>query len=120
MTVDSNPNYDPGFLNSPGKGQSAGNPLAPVYIESLGIVKDLSVYQNIYGRVINSEIGYTLGSSGAFTNDGFFVQPPGAFQQDVSFASTIAVAQCIIMDGQCFKPTVINTISGPHLVLAVY
>ena len=120
MTVTSDSNYDPGFLNSPGKGQSAANPLAPVYFESLGIVQDLSVYQNFYGRTINAETGYTLGQSGAFTADGFFVSPPGVFENDVSFASNITVAQCIIMGGQCFKPTVINTISGPHLVLAAY
>jgi hypothetical protein len=118
--VKSNPNYDPGFLNSPGKGQNAGNPLAPVYIESLGVVSDLSVYQNIYGRTMNADVGFTLGMSGAFTKSGFFAQPPGVFESDITFAKNITVGQCIIMDGQCFKPTVINTISGPHLVLAAY
>jgi hypothetical protein len=116
--ANSNPNYDPGFLNSPGKGQNAGNPLAPVYIESLGVVSDLSVYQNIYGRTMNADVGFTLGMSGAFTKGGFFVQPPGVFESDVSFASNITVGQCIVMGGQCFKPKLINTISGSHLVLA--
>lgn len=118
--ADSNPNYDPGFLNSPGKGQSAANPLAPVYVESLGVVSDLSVYQNVYGRTINADVGFTLGLDGAFSASGFFVKPPGVFESDVSFAANITVGQCIIMGGQCFKPTVINTISGSHLVLAAY
>jgi hypothetical protein len=118
--TESNPNYDPGFLNSPGKGQSAANPLAPVYVESLGVVSDLSVYQNVYGRTINAETGFTLGLDGAFTGSGFFAKPPGVFESDVSFLSSITVEKCIIMGGQCFKPTIINTSSGSHLVLAAY
>jgi hypothetical protein len=120
MAVDSNPNYDPGFLNSPGKGQSAANPLAPTVVESMAVVKDFSVYQNIYGNTINAQTGFTIGSNGAFTGSGFFAQPPGVFESDISFESNITVAGCIVMGGQCFKPTVINTISGPHLVLAAY
>jgi hypothetical protein len=116
----SNSNYDPGFLNSPGKGQSAANPLAPVYMESLGVVSDLSVYQNVYGRTINADLGFTLGLSGAFTGDGFFIQPPGVFESDVSFSRSIFVSKCIYMDGQCFKPKVIRADSGSHLVLAAY
>lgn len=112
--------YDPGFLNSPGKGQSASNPLAPVFLESLGIVQDLSVYQNVYAKTFNADVGYTLGTSAAINPVGFFVGPPGAFESDVVFEKNISVAQCVFVGAQCFKPTVINTISGPHLVLAVY
>lgn len=118
--ANSNPNYDPGFLNSPGKGQSAANPLAPVYIESLGVVSDLSVYQNVYGRTLNADVGFTLGLNSAFTNDGFFVDPPGEFKSNVSFAKNIAVGRCIIMDDLCFKPKIIRADSGTHLVLAAY
>ena len=112
--AESNPSYDPGFLNSPGKGQSAANPLAPTYVESLGVVSDLSVYQNVYGRTLNASVGFTLGLSGAFTASGFFVQPPGVFEKDVSFQSDavfqtdISVGRYVFVQGIRFVPTFVR------------
>lgn len=127
MTTYSDENYDPGFLNSPGKGQSVTNPLAPAFFQSLGVVSDVSVYGSIFaGQTVNSEVGYTLGTDNFFGKDGFSVSAPGvfrkdcSFQEDVNISMNLTVGGVIIMGGQRFKPTVINTISGPHLVLAAY
>jgi hypothetical protein len=123
----SNPNYDPGFLNSPGKGQSPSNPLAPIYIQSLGVVSDLSVYQNIFSAgSVNSDVGFTLGLDNFFSKVGFQVSPPGMFQspimfeQNVTFSQNVLIGGVIIMGGQAFKPTTIQADSGTHLVLAAY
>jgi hypothetical protein len=114
MTATFTQDYDPGFLNVPGFGQSAQNPLAPVFYQSMGVVQDLTVYQSIYGtQAIHAGEAFILGGS-KFTASGFNMQPPGTFQDTVSFSKPV------IVEGMTFKPTVINTISGPHLVLAVY
>ena len=106
--------YDPGFLNVPGFGQSATNPLAPVFYQSMGIVQDLTVYQSIYGtQSIHAGEAFILGDS-QFTGSEFSVATHGKFQDTVTFDKPL------IVEGMTFKPTVINTISGPHLVLAVY
>lgn len=133
MTVYSNENYDPGFLNSPGKGQSSTNPLAPVYMESLGVVKDLSAYGNMFaGGTINADVGFTLGLENFLSKDGFKVSTPGMFGSNVDFQENVTinmnadvggnlgVGGSIIMRGARFRPKIIRTISGPHLVLAAY
>lgn len=133
MTVYSNENYDPGFINSPGKGQSPTNPLAPVFIESIGVVSDLSTYGNIFaGGTINSDVGFTIGLDNFLSKTGFQISPSGLFQSDVDFSqdvnigmnatvgSNLTVGGRIIMNGASFRPKVIRTISGNHLVLAAY
>lgn len=113
--------YDPGFPNYPGKGQSPTNPLAPMFIDSLGVVKDLSVYKNIFsGGTINADVGFTLGLDNFFGKSGFQAGQPGLFKEDIYLEKDIIIAGSIIMGGQRFTPKVINTISGPHLVLAAY
>lgn len=121
MTALSDENYYPGFLNNPGKGQSPANPLAPVFMQSLGIVDDLSVYGNVFsGGTINSDVGFTIGLENFFGKDGFQAGQPGLFKEDIYLEKDIIIAGSIIMGGQRFTPKVINTISGPHLVLAAY
>jgi hypothetical protein len=106
--------YDPGFVNVPGFGQSATNPMAPVFYLSLGVVQDLTVYQSLYAtQKVSAGEEFILGES-RFTTDGFEVQPPGTFHQTVRFDKPIVV------EGITFRPKVIRTISGDHLVLAAY
>jgi hypothetical protein len=117
----SDKNYDPGGLNNPGKGQSPANPLAPVFMKSLGIVDDLSVYSNVFaGGTINSDVGFTLGLDNFFGGEGFQVGVPGVFKEDVVIEKDLYVGHAIIMKGLAFKPKRIKTISGVHLVLAAY
>ena len=50
-----------------------------------------------------------------------FTARPQVFCKEVDMLSTLTVVPPeITVGGQTFKPTVIETISGPHLVLAVY
>lgn len=115
------PNYDPGFPNYPGKGQGPTNPLSPLFVKSLGIIDDLSVYRNIFSSgTINSKVGFTLGLSNFFGSDGFQVQPSGTFKDDITLEKDIVVGGSIIMNGRSFRPKVISTESGSHLVLAAY
>lgn len=60
MTLYSDANYDPGFLNTPGKGQSMVNPLAPCFYYTLGVTTDVTIQENLYvGLTINVGIGLT-------------------------------------------------------------
>lgn len=106
--------YDPGFLNVPGFGQSATNPLAPVFYRSLGVVENLSVYQSIYGtKEIVAGEAFVLGQS-RFAGSGFDVKPPGTFEDTVTFQVPIVV------EGVSFRPTLISYRGESHLVLAAY
>jgi hypothetical protein len=106
--------YDPGFVNVPGFGQSATNPMAPVFYQSLGVVQDLTVYQSLYAtQKVTAGEEFTLGES-RFTTDGFEMHPPGTFRQTVRFDKPI------IVEGIAFRPKLIRTISGDHIVLAAY
>lgn len=50
-----------------------------------------------------------------------FMPRPYNFCEDVTIQGDLTVVPSrITVGGQTFTPTVINTISGPHLVLAVY
>jgi hypothetical protein len=112
--------YDPGFVNVPGFGQSATNPLAPVFYQSLGVVEDLTVYESLYAaQKVSAGEEFNLGPS-RFTRDGFEVHPPGTFLQTVRFAQTATFDQPIVVQGIRFRPKVIRTISGNHTVLAAY
>jgi hypothetical protein len=112
--------YDPGFVNAPGFGQSATNPMAPVFYQSLGVVQDLTVYQSLYAtQKVSAGEEFTLGES-RFTTDGFEVHPPGVFLQTVRFNQTATFDKPIVVGGIAFRPKIIRTISGNHLVLAAY
>lgn len=116
-----NPSYDPGRPNYPGTGQSPTNPMPPVFFQSLGVVEDLSTYRNIFsGGTVNSQKGFTLGLKTFFGTGGFQLGQPGSFTEDVVLEKNITIGGSIFMGGNEFKPKVINTISGPHLVLAAY
>lgn len=128
-------NYDVGHLNVPGFGQSVTNPLAPVFYDSLGVAKDLSVYNNIYAsKTINAGVAFTLGKS-VLTLDGFNVAVPtnfqgntnfeksSNFQSDVSIQNSLNVldttsTQRIVVGGIEFVPKVVLGFNGAFLVLA--
>lgn len=121
MTITPNPNYDPGNPNYSGKGQSPTNPSPPVFFQSLGVVEDFSVYRNIFsGGTVNAQRGFTLGLNTYCGLDDFQVSQGGTFKEDIKLEKDLTVGGSIIMGGREFRPQVINTISGPHLVLAAY
>lgn len=121
MTVLPDPNYDSGRPNYPGTGQSPTNPMPPVFIESLGVVTDLSVYQNIFaGQTVNAKEGFTVGLSTFIGTDIFQFGQTGSFTQNVVLGKNIYIGGNIYVGGVKFKPKVIKTESGKHLVLAAY
>lgn len=93
-----NENYDPGFLNVQGFGQSATNPLAPVYYQAMGIVKDLSVYQSAYVTdTVNAGVSVVVGGS-SLSQTGFEVSVPSNFQQSVNFDQTVSCQQPVFVE----------------------
>ncbi len=109
--------YDPGFLNVPGFGQSATNPLAPVFYESLGIVSDLSVYNSIYAaNTINANVAFSIGGT-KLSQTGFSVSVPTNFSKVVDIASTLST-KSLVVAGKTFKPTRIKADNGTFTVLA--
>jgi hypothetical protein len=127
--TDYNADYDPGFPVYQGFGQSATNPLAPVYYQSLGIVNDLSVYNSIYAaRSVSADISFSVGDS-LLSKDLFSVGVPTNFlrtvncQQPVNCGSTLRVNSItntdrLIVAGREFKPARIVTQNGSFTVLA--
>lgn len=110
MTKYSDPNYDPGFLNSPGKGQSVGNPLAPSYIRTLGIAEDLSVYGDIFANgPINSNTGFTLGYNNYFSYDGFRWSSSGRFTSNITFESECYFDNQVFFDNDIYVGDFTNT-----------
>lgn len=130
-----NKNYDPGFVVSQGRGQSVTNPMPAVFFDSMGIVKDLSVYGDIYGsRNINAKDSvialksFIVGNSFISTSFATF-DTPSTFTKDVSFQSNIQVAntltvsnltntQRLIVNGKEYVETVIVALNGTFKVLA--
>jgi hypothetical protein len=119
FTVD----YDPGFPNIPGFGQSVTNPLAPVYYEALGIVKDLSVYDSIYAtRSINAGISFNIGDT-SIDLDRAIISVPTTFLRDVEIKSDltisgITITNRLIVDGIEYKERRIVGRNGTFTVLA--
>lgn len=90
MTLTNN-NYDAGFLNVPGFGQSADNPLSSVFYNSLGVVHDLSVYQSIYAtKTINAGKSFNVGTS-SLTDSSLGVGVPSTFKESVHLDKDIMV-----------------------------
>lgn len=118
-----NNDYDAGFLNVPGFGQSATNPLAPVFYESLGIVKDLSVYQSVYAtKDINAGVSFNVGDSSLSTS-GFQAAVPATFLKNVDLQKDLKVANLtttkrLIVNGREYKPTSVKANNGTFVVLA--
>lgn len=124
-----NADYDPGFLISAGFGQSATNPLAPVFYKSLGVVNDLSVYGSIYSsRSILSDVSISVGDS-LLSKELFNVNVDTNFaklvncEQPVSCEKMLRVNDItdtdrLFVGGREFKPTSITTQSGSYVVLA--
>jgi len=78
--------YDPGLLNVPGYGQSAQNPLAPVFYQSMGIVEDCTVYRSLYVTQ-NTAVGKNVEVNGNVVIKGNLqVGGPGNFGGVVSAA----------------------------------
>lgn len=117
--------YDPGFLNVPGFGQSATNPLAPVYYDSLGVVKDLSVYGSFYGaKSINAQKSFNIGDS-YVTTEGAYVTVPTTFTENVTLQKDLTVQNLtttkrLIVNGLEYRETIIVTHNGTFRVLASF
>jgi hypothetical protein len=116
-------NYDPGFLNVQGFGQSATNPLRPVYYEALGIVKDLSVYNSIYAaKTINAGLSFKVGGT-SVNLDGATIAVPTTFLRDVTIENNLTVMSItstkrLIVNGREYVPTTIVGRNGTFTVLA--
>lgn len=115
--------YDPGLLNVPGFGQSATNPLPPVYYDSLGIVKDLSVFGSLYGaNSINAKESFNIGNS-YVTTKGANVTVPATFTENVTLQRDLTVRNLtttkrLVVNGLEYKETVIVGRNGTFRVLA--
>jgi len=116
MSITFTEDYNPGFLNAPGFGQSVTNPLAPVFYDSLGVVKDLSVYQSLYAKNINAQVSIRVGKS-LFTPEGLSIDVPVTCKNDVSVEGVLGTKR-VEVDGREYIPTWISTQSGSFLVLA--
>ncbi len=119
FTVD----YDPGFPNIPGFGQSVTNPLAPVYYEALGIVKDLSVYDSIYAtRSINAGRSFNVGDT-TIDLDRAKISVPTTFLENVEIEKDLKVLDItytrrLFVNGREYRPTRIVADNGTFTVLA--
>lgn len=115
--------YDPGFLNVPGFGQSVTNPLSPVFYESLGVVKDLAIYgSSSVTRDLIVGLSATVGES-YIDLDGARIKVPVTFERDVTFERNITVAHLtttgrLIVAGKEYKATTIVAHNGTFTVLA--
>ena len=114
--------YDPGFINSPGFGQSATNPLAPVFYRSLGVVESLSVYDSIYAaNCIKANVSFSIGES-SLTRRGFVVAVPTTFLRSVTCDENIRVKAItntdrLMVDGKEYKEGTIVGRNGTFRVL---
>lgn len=130
MAAYSDKEYYPGALNNPGKGQSPANPLGSAFFQSIGVVDDLSVYSNIFsGGTINSDVGFTVGLDNFFGKEGFQVDPPGLFNNDVAFTENVTIEKNItvgiltttsrlVVNGREYKATRVVARNGTFTVLA--
>lgn len=118
-----NNDYDPGFLNVPGFGQSATNPLAPVFYDSLGVVKDLSVYSSVFAsKSVEAGESVNVGNS-RLSKDNFEVSVPVHFLEDVNLDRNLSVGGVtstnrLIVDGREYRAVSIVGENGSFTVLA--
>lgn len=115
--------YDAGFLNVPGYGQSVTNPLSPVFYDSLGIVNDLSVYQSLYAaKTVNAGVSFNVGAS-TLSVEGMEIDVPSSFKENVSLdknlkVSGISSVQRLVVDGKEYVERTIVARNGTFRVLA--
>jgi hypothetical protein len=115
--------YDPGFLNVPGFGQSATNPLSPVFFESLGIVNSLSVYDSIYcANRILANVSFSIGDS-ELSQVRFTVGVPTEFKKEVQCDTNLNVdkvtsTERLVVNGKEYVDTFIDCDNGTFRVLA--
>lgn len=123
MTILPDPNYDPGRPNYPGKGQSPTNPMPPVFFQSLGVVEDFSVYQNIFsGGTINAKRGFTLGLNTYFGLDDFRMSQSGTFLRDVEIKKDLTILNItstrrLFVNGHEYAPRRIVAKNGTFIAL---
>lgn len=114
--------YDPGFVNTPGFGQSATNPLSPVFYKSLGIVEDLSVYGSIFSsNSISAYNSFVIGDS-RFTKKEFEVAVPTTFLKPTTMeeelnVNSITSTDRLIVNGKEYKEGIITARNGTFKVL---
>lgn len=114
--------YDPGFINSPGFGQSATNPLAPVFYQSLGVVESLSVYGSIYSaNSIAANVSFSVGES-YLSRKVFNIGVPTTFLKPVTSNENVRVKAItntdrLIVNGKEYKEGIIVCQSGTFRVL---
>lgn len=120
-----NEDYDPGFLNVPGFGQSVTNPLQPVFYDSLGVVKNLTVYQSIYcAKEIRAGLSISVGNS-KITGKSAQFSPEVNFLDNVKMDKDLSVGNTVETErvrikGKDYLPTTIVTQNGSFLVLAAH
>lgn len=118
-----NEDYDPGFLNVPGFGQSAANPLSPVFIQSLGVVENLSVYDSVYcSGTVSANLGMVVGDS-LLTPEVFNVGVLTLFEEDAFVNKSMNVADVtntgrLKVKGVEYREQVIKCDNGTFTVLA--
>lgn len=118
-----NEDYDPGFLNVPGFGQSAANPLSPIYVQSLGVVENLSVYDSVYcSGTVSANLGMVVGDS-ILTPEVFNVGVLTMFDDQVFFNKDINIAGTtntgkLRVNGAEYRERVIKCDNGTFTVLA--
>lgn len=105
--------YNPGLIDPPGYGQGVSNPAPPIFIESLAVTNDLSTIGSQFVTKTLNVKDNIVGLANQQLSGNLTVGGPGNFGGVISAAA-------VSVGGQTFTPRVIGTISGPHLVLAVY
>jgi hypothetical protein len=109
--------YDPGFLNVPGFGQSVDNPLKPGFYESMGIVKDLSVYGSTFvSQSINAGLSVIVGSS-KLSLDGLGINVPSLFQREVTINNLLSTDRLVVNGVSYVQQTIVGK-NGTFRVLA--
>jgi hypothetical protein len=109
--------YDAGFLNVPGYGQSVTNPLSPVFYDSLGVVNDLSVYQSMYAaKTINAGVSFIVGKS-SLSVEGMNIGVPSSFQKDVRVKGVTSTEK-LVVNGKEYVERTIKADNGTFRVLA--
>jgi len=111
--------YDPGFVNAPGFGQSATNPLAPVFYTSLGVVEDVSVYGSIYSaNNIQANLSFTIGGS-SLTQELLNVAVPSLFREPIQSEETVTCQKDIkVLDVTDTNRLIVNGVEYREGVIA--
>ena len=136
--------YEPGFVQSQGFGQSPENPAPSLFLESIAIDKDCSVYGSLYitnnvevgknvtikgnlqvsgpgtfGGVV-SAAGFTYGGKSFFGSNQFVVEAPATFLNSLStagsstFQGLLTAATGIISQTLSIPPQSLNNQSATN------